>query len=103
MSEAITPDLIISSPHLVSTFKSAAPPRRRLTILTVIFVIMRLIMLEIGAFLRPRLSLSQILAALVVSGITTGVIAIEVTIWLNQRSFDLLVIVFDPLLKGALC
>lgn len=103
MFESITPDLIIRSPQRVSTFKSAAPPRRRPTVLSVILVIMRLILLEMGAFLRPRLSLSQILVALVVAIVTVGVIVAEGAIWFNQRSFDLLVIVFDPLLKAVLC
>jgi phage terminase large subunit-like protein len=62
---------------------------------------MRLVMLEIVTFLRPRLSLSQVV--LVFSIVTVGVIAAEGIGWLNHRSFTLLAIVFDPLLKGVLC
>ncbi len=101
---AIIPDLIIiRSPQRVSTFKSAAPPRRRLTVSSVILVIMRLIILEMAAFVRPRLSLSQALVALVVTAVTAGVIGIKISVWLDHSLFDVLVVVFDPLLKGALC
>lgn len=103
MFEAITPDLIISSPYRVSALKSAALPHRRPTVWDVIFVIMRLLLLEIGAFLRPRLSLSQILVVLVVTSITVEMTTNAAITWLNHRSLDLLMIVLDPLWRGVLC